>query len=143
MHDVTGELNAELKKNEKMTTQYHKWTAYTAAAQHNDDMPTDHVKRDPNYTKKRIVSRKKAKPKPDQKVLNRMPFAKGSQGIPVMHGPQLQANSNQYQLSAEARIVQIRQRTGLRSATLRMTRLLMRGQRRSLRWAPPLSVRKR
>ena len=42
IHDISSHAKKELKRIESNVKQYHRWTAYAAAAQHNGQMKPDH-----------------------------------------------------------------------------------------------------
>ena len=46
LHDIGKHIAAELKEIEHNVKQYHRWTAFAAAAQHNGNMVPDHDMRD-------------------------------------------------------------------------------------------------
>ena len=93
-HDLTKQLTAKLKEDEDTVKEYLKWTAFAAAAQHNEGMPADHDKRD--GPRKQRTRKQHINVPQDQKILNRMPFAKTSQGLAVVHGPARRPNTYAY-----------------------------------------------
>ena len=92
-------------------------------------MIPDHDKRDKHYTapKKR---QKNCKPRQDQRILARIPFAQRTQGIAQVHGPAQPVDTSCTNLPpptcAAARIARIRERKGLThpSNSLQMARAL-------------------
>ena len=85
VHGITERSKAELKRIEINVKQYHKWTAYAAAAQHNGEMKADHDKREgPRPKRKKMMN---GEPKQDQRILSRIPWGARSQGMALQLGP--------------------------------------------------------
>ena len=114
-HDIDEWLKGWLKVIEHTVTTYHKWTAYTAAGQHNGEMVPDHDKRD-KADSTNVKKSARSTPIPnDQRVLSRIGYATQSQGIANMMTVEKQPNSengSRSQITGNARIAAIRGRLG-------------------------------
>ena len=114
-HEIDQCTKGRLKVIEHTVTTYHRWTAHTAAAQHNGEMVPDHDKQE-NRVHAKAKKKTHALPIPnDQRILNRIEYAKQSHGMANVMTVESQPRYGQRQSTqptAKARIAAIRGRLG-------------------------------